>query len=110
MTSTGNLGEFEQLVLLAILRCRSEAFGLEVRRELETTAERAVSRGAFYTTLDRLEAKGLLRWSEEPPPDGRMAKPLRRYEVTGEGIDALQSALDALAALRSGLDGVLGEA
>lgn len=102
------MGEFEQLVLLAILQCRSEAFGLEIRRELEDRAGRTVSRGAFYTTLDRLETKGLLRWSEEPPPGGRTAKPLRRYEVSREGMEALRAALDAVEALRSGLDGVLG--
>jgi DNA-binding PadR family transcriptional regulator len=110
MASKGNLGEFEQLVLLAVLQCGHGAFGLEIRRELETRAARTVTRGAFYTTLDRLEGKGLLRWTEEAPPDGRMSKPLRRYEVTGEGLVALRSALDAVEALRSGLDRVLGGA
>ena len=54
------LGEFEQMVLLAILQQGSNAYGLEVRKELERSAAREVSRGAFYTTLDRLEKKGYL--------------------------------------------------
>ena len=54
----GFLGEFEQMVLLAILQQGEQAFGLEVRREIERSANRKVSRGAFYTTLDRME-KGI---------------------------------------------------
>ena len=57
-----NLGEFEHLLLLAILRLGAGAFGAEIARELESRAGRAVSRGALYTSLDRLEDKGLLRW------------------------------------------------
>ena len=53
------LGEFEQVVLLAILRQGRTAFGLEVREEIERCADRTVSRGAFYTTLDRLEKKDI---------------------------------------------------
>ncbi len=51
------LGEFEQMVLLAILQEGGNAYGLEVRKELERSAEREVSRGAFYTTLDRLPSE-----------------------------------------------------
>ena len=54
------LGEFEQMVLLAILQQEKKAFALEVRREIERSARRSVSRGAFYTTLERLERKALV--------------------------------------------------
>lgn len=101
------LGEFEQMVLLAILQTGERAFALEVRREIETRADRRVSRGAFYTTLDRLEGKGLLRWTEEPPPGGRTSQPLRRYEVTSEGLDALRASRRAYDALSDGLQSVL---
>jgi PadR family transcriptional regulator, regulatory protein PadR len=100
------LGEFEQMVLLAILRTGDRAFGLEVRRELETKADRTVSRGAFYTTLDRLEGKGFLSWTEMVPPGGRTAQPLRRYRLTSEGLDALRASRRAFEALSDGLESV----
>src|SRR5205814_236002 len=56
------LGEFEQLLLLAVVRLGPEAYGLDIARELEARAGRTVSRGALYTSLDRLEDKGLVRW------------------------------------------------
>lgn len=68
-------GGFEQIVLLAILRLRDEAYGVSIRREITERAEREVSPGALYTTLDRLEAKGLVTSSfGDPTPErgGRM--------------------------------------
>ena len=62
MTTPAYLGEFEQLLLLAVLRLDADAYGLDIARELEARAGRSVSRGALYTSLDRLEDKGLLRW------------------------------------------------
>ncbi len=106
-TSKSFLGEFEQMVLLAILQSGERAFALEVRRELETRADRSVSRGAFYTTLDRLERKGYLRWHEETPPGGRTSQSLRRYEVTDAGLDALRTSRRAFEALTEGLRSVL---
>ena len=58
MTDTGVLGEFEQLILLAVLRLGEQAYGVSIRREIELYAERQVSPGALYTTLERLERKG----------------------------------------------------
>jgi DNA-binding PadR family transcriptional regulator len=104
------LGEFEQMVLLAILQSREHAFALEVRREIEASAGREVSRGAFYTTLDRLERKGMLRWTEEVPADARSASLLRRYQVTEGGLEALRTSRNAVTTLSRGLDGLLEEA
>lgn len=101
------LGEFEQMVLLAVLQCGDQAFALEVRRELEARADRSVSRGAFYTTLDRLEGKGMVAWSTATPEDGRRQEPLRRFEVTPEGVEALRTSRQALEALWRGLDDLL---
>jgi PadR family transcriptional regulator len=102
------LGEFEQMVLLAILQEDDEAFALEVRREIERSADRRVSRGAFYTTLERLERKGMVSWEEESPDDARRSGPLRRFSVTREGLEALRESRKALEALSRGLDDMLG--
>ncbi len=103
MSPNAFLGEFEQMVLLAILQRRDAAFALEVRQLLEERAGRTVSRGAFYTTLDRLERKGLVTWTaEEAPP--RRSGPLRRFQVTPDGVEALQESRRALQTLWRGLD------
>jgi DNA-binding PadR family transcriptional regulator len=110
MSPKAFLGEFEQMVLLAVLQEGEEAFALEVRREIERSADRTVSRGAFYTTLERLEGKGFVVWSEEVSSDPRRTGPLRRFQVTPEGMTALRESRRAFEALSRGLDGVLGEA
>ena len=97
------------MVLLAILQCRERAFGLEVRDEIERSAGRSVSRGAFYTTLDRLEGKGMVRWTVAVPDDARSSAALRRYDVTPEGLDALRVSRTALENLWRGLDRLLGQ-
>lgn len=104
------LGEFEQMVLLAVLQAADDAFAMEVRSEIERSARRDVSRGAFYTTLDRLERKGLLSWSEAVPADDRTQRPLRRYTVTEDGLEALRVSRSALMNLWRDLDGLLGRA
>lgn len=102
------LGEFEQMVLLAILReAKDGAFALEVRRRIEVEAGRSVSRGAFYTTLDRLERKGMVEWEEAVPEDFRRTAPIRRFRVTPLGLEALRSARQAMEALSRGLDQIL---
>jgi PadR family transcriptional regulator PadR len=60
------VGELEQLILLAVLRLGDDAYGLSIARELEAQAGRRLSRGALYTSLDRLESKGFVRWRLEP--------------------------------------------
>lgn len=104
------LGEFEHMILLAILQQADEAFALEVRREIERSAGRTVSRGAFYTTLDRLEKKGYVAWEEETPDDSRRSAPLRRFSVTAEGLAALRESRRAFRVLSRGLDELLEEA
>lgn len=107
MARKAQLGEFEQLVLLAILRLNDEAFGLGVRRELEKRAHRSVSRGAFYATLDRLEAKKLVRWKAEPPNENRGGIPQRRYEVTAAGIRTLSASRNTLLGMWQGVEAIL---
>jgi DNA-binding PadR family transcriptional regulator len=107
MPAKSFLGEFEQMVLLAILQCGERAFALEVRQEIERSAERTVSRGAFYTTLDRLANKGLVSWTEATPADARGTALLRRYSVTPQGVEALRTTRNALLKLWRGLHGVV---
>ncbi len=101
------LGEFEQMVLLGIVRSGSHAFGLNVRRELERQADRHVSRGGFYTTLDRLEKKGYLTWEAAIPPDPGRKEPQRRFSVTPAGMLALRRSREALMNLWNGFEGHL---
>jgi PadR family transcriptional regulator, regulatory protein PadR len=101
------LGEFEQHLLLAILRLGSEAFGANIARELETQAGRTVSRGALYATLDRLERKGLVRWKAAPGGDARRGLPRRAYTVTAGGRAALTESRDRLRRLWRGVEHLL---
>ncbi len=102
-------GEFEQMVLLAILRLEDDAFALSVLRELDKQAGRRVSRGALYKTLERLDDKGFVEWEVEEATPGRGGHPRRRFSVTSPGVRALRTSRDALHRLWHGLDGVLGE-
>ena len=89
MARNAELGEFEHLLLLAILRLRSEAYAPEVARVLEDRAGREMSRGTLYAALDRLEERGLVVWELEPSSPGRSGMRRRRFEVTPDGARAL---------------------
>jgi DNA-binding PadR family transcriptional regulator len=109
MRRKGYLGEFEQLVLLAALRLKDTAFGPGIAVELEDRAGRRVSRGALYATLDRLEGKGFLTWSEDPGTAERSGQPMRRFRVTAEGLAALRASRLAVRSLEAGLEDLLSE-
>ena len=104
-----NLGEFEQLLLLTILRLGSGAYGVDIARELEARADRRVSRGALYTSLDRLEDKGLLRWKAGAGTPEREGLPRRLYHVTPSGVAALRESRDLLKRMWRGLEHLLNE-
>lgn len=108
MVSALNLGEFEQLILLAILRLRDDAYGVTIRAELAERAARTVAPGALYTALERLETKGLIasRMSDPTPQRGGRAK--RHVTLTAAGMGALNRALRAYERLLDGLDVVRG--
>ena len=97
------LGEFEQLVLLALVRLGTNAYGMTIRREIEERAGRSVSIGAVYTTLDRMERKGYVssHEGEATPERGRRAKRFFRLEAPGE--KALRESLRVVKAMRAGL-------
>ena len=98
------LGEFEQLVMLAVLRLGNEAYGMTVRRELEATALRLVTIGSVYGTLERLEEKGLMSsWRGEP--DAVQGGRSRRYfRVEREGEAALSEARDRMGRMWEGVE------
>ena len=96
------LGEFELLVLLAVVRLDDEAYGMEVRREIEARAARDASIGAVYATLDRLETKGLVR-SREVPPDKDQTRTRRLYRVTADGSRALARTRNAMDSMWQGV-------
>ena len=102
-------GEFEQMVLLAILRLRGQAYALAIIRELDAEVGRRVSRGALYKTLERLEAKGYVAWQTEEATPDRGGHPRRLFVVTPSGVETLQVAREALFKLWDGLDPILGE-
>ena len=99
-----NLGEFEQVILLAILRLRDDAYGVTIRAELADRAGRTVAPGALYTALERLETKGLIqsRMSEPTPQRGGRAK--RHVTVTARGMEALTRSVQAYERLLDGLN------
>ena len=103
------IGEFEQMVLLAMLQQGEEAYAIDVRKELERCAGRSVSRGALYRTFDRLEQKGYVDWALEDgsPVPNRGGHPMRLFRVTEAGLDALRESRNALLKLWHGLDAVL---
>lgn len=97
------LGEFEQLVLLAVVRCADAAYAGSVRDEMETRTGRTFSRGAVHVTLDRLERKGYLRSSMGAPTAERGGKAKRLFIITAAGRKTLQASLEGLEAMRRGL-------
>ena len=98
------LGEFEELVLLAVAGLGEEAYAVSVQQRIERRADRAASMGAVYSTLDRLEAKGCLasRLGQVTPEPGGRRK--RFYRLTATGAGALQTARDARARMWDGID------
>ncbi len=85
------LGEFEQVVLLAIVRLKSDAYGAVIRQEVERRAGRQVTVGALYSTLDRLEAKGYVVAREGAPSPDRGGRLKRYFTVRPAGADALEA-------------------
>lgn len=86
------LGEFEQLVLLAVLALGEDAYGMNVRTELEERAGREVSVPTVYSALDRLEAKGYATSHVGEPTSARGGRAKKYFQVTPEGVGALREA------------------
>jgi DNA-binding PadR family transcriptional regulator len=102
---THPLGEFEHVVLLAVLRTSrdGEAYGTSVYDELVARTARRVARGAVYMTLDRLEKKGLLSSYITPPTAERGGRAKRCYRITKPALAALRASQRALVRLWDGV-------
>ncbi len=103
------LGEFEQMILLAVVRLGDDAPGMAIREEIVSQAERRVSRGAMYTTLERLLAKGYVTWMLGDPTPERGGRAKRHFTVTSQGRDALRLSGRALFNLWTGQESILEE-
>ena len=102
------LGEFEQLVLLALARLGEEAYGVSVQREIEARTRREASFGTVYTTLARLEAKGFIGSHLGEPTAERGGRRKKHFVIEPAGRRALQRSLRALRVMARGLDASLG--
>jgi DNA-binding PadR family transcriptional regulator len=97
------LGEFEQVVLFAVAQV-DDAYGASVREEIERRTGREVSAGAIYTTLERLEARGLvMSWWGDPTAE-RGGKRKRHFKLRPAGREALTRSWQAMRAMARGFD------
>jgi len=103
---TLNLGEFEQLVLLALLRLDDDAYGVTIRREIEMRTGRETGLGSVYKTLERLEHKGIVSSRVGEPTPERGGRRKKYYRVSPFGVRALRHALRAVQQMASGLEGL----
>ena len=121
---TAPIGEFEVLILMAVLRLDGGGYAPAVRDDIERRTGRAVSRGAVYITLDRLETKGLLasKLAGDPPDAGGRhpttqsprgggpGRARRYYRVSPKGVRAIKRTLAALEQMSDGLAPILARA
>ncbi|HYB94294.1 MAG TPA: helix-turn-helix transcriptional regulator [Vicinamibacterales bacterium] len=103
------LGEFEQVVMLALLRLGPEAYGASVCAEIEQRSGREVSVSAVHTTLDRLEQKQLVKSRIGDPTPQRGGKRKRHYEISSLGMKSLQASYRSIRTMAEGIEHLLGE-
>jgi DNA-binding PadR family transcriptional regulator len=97
------LGEFEQLILLAIVHLGPSAYGTAIRREIEDRTGRDIAVGALYTALDRLERKGFVTSALSDPTPQRGGRARRHFRIERAGSAALKRSRDLLARMWDGL-------
>ncbi|KAA6463347.1 PadR family transcriptional regulator [Acidobacteria bacterium AB60] len=103
MSGRDYLGEFEHIILLALLRLGERAYGVTVRQEIEQRTQREVSIGAVYATLERLESKGYVRSRRGDPTPERGGRSKRFFHITGTGVEAVDRTQHALRQMTEGL-------
>ena len=101
------LGEFEQLVLLALMRLGDDAYGMRVRQEIKGRTGRDVSIGAIYTTLNRLEEKKLITSELGEATEARGGRAKRMFTITADGERALERAHQSIGRMLEGLNAAL---
>jgi PadR family transcriptional regulator, regulatory protein PadR len=102
MVGRDRIGEFEQLVLLAILRLGTKAYGITIRDEIEERAQRKTSVGALYMTLERLEQKGLISSDLGEATSERGGRAKRYFTINPSGRDALKASLESVRRMADG--------
>lgn len=103
MANRDYLGEFEHIVVLALLRLGDRAYGVTVRKEIELRIGREVSIGAIYATLYRLEAKGYVKSHLGDPTPERGGRSKRFFRVSAKGMAAVNRSHRALQRMAAGL-------
>src|SRR5262245_54129508 len=98
------LGEFEQAVLLSVAHLDDDAYGVTIRREIESRTRRTIAVGALYTALERLERKGYVSSTMSDPTPTRGGRSKRHFRITPTGKGALKQSRDFLARMWAGLD------
>jgi PadR family transcriptional regulator len=104
MAKGEHLGEFEQIVLLAILRLGDEAYGVPIRLEIQRRTGRALTVGALYRTLDRLEDKGHVSSAFSDPTPQRGGRSKRYFKIRPLGLRTLRASREALTAMWEGVE------
>ena len=103
-------GDFEKLILFALLHLGEEAYGASIQREISARTGREVAAGALYTALQRLERRGWIHgWMGEPTPE-RGGRRKKHYRLQPAGARALSEAYDALRRMAAGAEGRLDAA
>jgi DNA-binding PadR family transcriptional regulator len=97
------IGEFEQLILMALIRLGADAYGVTIRSEIESRTARTISPGALYTALDRLETRGLVSSRLGEPTPERGGKRKRLYSVQPAGERELARVYGSLRLMASGM-------
>lgn len=103
MAERGYLGEFELMILLAVLRLGEDAYGVSISRELETHRGREVSLGSVYAALERMEGKGLVTSTLGDPTPERGGKAKRFFRITDAGTHQVRETRRVLTGLWQGL-------
>ena len=98
-----SLGDFEQLVLLALVRLKDEAYGIPIHEEITRRAGRDVSLGSVYKTLERLEQKGLVTSAVGDPTAERGGRRKKYFRIQPAGLRALRHAIASLQRMAEGL-------
>ena len=109
MSATGYFGEFELLVMLALIRLSEGAYGVPISREIERHTGREVVLGSVYATLERLEQKGFVSSEIGEPTPERGGKAKRYFHPTSKGLARVQGTRQALTRLWHGLPEFRGE-
>ena len=102
------LGEFEQLVLIALLRIGHDAYGVTIADDIAERSRRTVSLGAVYKTLERLETKGLVSSRIGEPTAERGGRRKKHFKVLAAGQRALKQSMAALRRMTDGIESEIG--